>query len=174
MNFIDLTWVAIAALATADAVTGFLHWVEDKHPEWVLQILGEWSVKAIIVPNMIHHDDPFAMTKDSYWSRVCHSTLFAIPILAAGILLESWFLILFAIFASQANQIHYWAHVVRPPLIVRWLQYARIFQSRRHHSVHHKAPFDVRFCVMTPWLNPIIDYLTKGWRSRRHQQTTGE
>lgn len=37
------------------------------------------------------------------------------------------------------------------------LQRVGIFQSGRHHNLHHGSPFEVRYCVMTNYLNWILD-----------------
>jgi ubiquitin-conjugating enzyme E2 variant len=84
--------------------------------------------------------------------------------LAISLLLAAplWVIVMF-VAVSQANQIHAWAHSRSKSRIVRGLQEFGFFQSPRHHSVHHRSPFDVRYFVMSDWLNPALDTL-RVWR----------
>ncbi|MFN9421301.1 MAG: fatty acid desaturase CarF family protein [Pirellula sp.] len=34
-----------------------------------------------------------------------------------------------------------------------------MLQSPKHHAQHHIEPFESKYCVMTDWLNPILDRL---------------
>lgn len=150
---------AFAALLTADAITGYIHYVEDKHPEWITRLLGEWGLREVVEPNIDHHNNPFAMTRNRYWERNNTSIFAAVPVLILSFWLESDFLLLLALIGSQANQIHYYAHLPADeiPSLILFLQSIRVLQSRRHHSIHHAPPHDRRFCVMTPWINNALE-----------------
>ena len=37
------------------------------------------------------------------------------------------------------------------------IQKTGLIQSRRMHGYHHSAPFDVNYCVLTNYLNPILN-----------------
>lgn len=156
-----MLWILyiITALTFADALTGFIHWLEDQHPNVFVILFGDYGYEQIVKPNEQHHADPFAMTHNTYADRVKWSCIATAPLLAAGLLTDSWLLILTALFASQANQVHYWAHVPKPPAPVKFLQRAGILQGRLHHSIHHRAPHATRFCVMTPWINNLLDFI---------------
>jgi ubiquitin-conjugating enzyme E2 variant len=47
---------------------------------------------------------------------------------------------------------------------VRALQRIGLMQSRGHHGVHHRAPYAIRFCPMTNYLNPVLDRM-QFWRT---------
>ena len=61
--------------------------------------------------------------------------------------------------AVFGNQLHYWAHLRRPPAPVRWLQRAGLFLSPRRHARHHRAPHTGGYCIATGWANPLLDAL---------------
>lgn len=143
----------------ADLLAGFWHWAEDRyfHSDW--PFVG----KYIAAPNELHHSEPTAFLNQGYWSRnwttiAPAAIAFVIALLCGAPL---WLLATFA-FVSQANEIHAWAHRRVSSRFVRGLQEFGLFQSPRHHAVHHKSPFDCRYCVMSDWLNPVLDRL-KFW-----------
>jgi hypothetical protein len=131
----------------ADFLSGFWHWLEDRFFDEQWPVIGEYIAK----PNTLHHDQPAAFLNQGYWSRnwtTIVPSVLAFPIYPAG-----WLVLLFV---SQANEIHSWAHQMCNPF-VRAMQEIGILQSCRHHGEHHRSPFDVKYCVMSNWLNPILD-----------------
>lgn len=144
----------IVGYLLADLLAGFWHWIEDRYFETTWPIIGKYIAK----PNELHHSQPAAFLNQSYWSRNWTTILpaaiaFALALLAGGPLWLLWALA----FVSQANEIHAWAHRRVQSRIIRGLQEFGIFQSPRHHAVHHRAPFDCRYCVMSDLLNPTLD-----------------
>ena len=60
---------------------------------------------------------------------------------------------------AVTNEIHNWAH--RPkrmngPMIT-FLQRNGILQSSRHHARHHRGATDTHYCILTNYLNPVLD-----------------
>jgi len=147
--FICLSWLA------ADFIAGFFHWWEDTYLTQSDSFIG----RLIGGPNQLHHANQYAFLKGSYWERN-YTTI--VPSLAAMLfclafepLRDGWLTMLFL---SQANQIHALAHSKsRNGWLVVMMQRLYIFQSPKHHSEHHRNPFHVRYCVMTPILNPVLD-----------------
>ena len=156
-------WELLAAVLAADLATGVFHWIEDRYgsERWPRPLY-----EAIVEPNMLHHECPQAFTRGGYWER---NKLQVLPcVVLAGIALAfAWSpaVLLFLLLLSHANEIHCWAHTKRDrlPRPVRWLQAVGLLQSQRHHGRHHQAPFDDRFCILTDWLNPILDTV-RFWR----------
>lgn len=159
---IGFIFTVLSSYVAADFVTGLFHWLEDTYGK---KSWGQWLYRNIVLPNIEHHDSPINFTRSSYWNRVELSVYLAAPLVIVGLFVHCPWLISFALFASQANEIHCWAHRGGGNnLAVRTLQTCRIVQRSKHHGVHHKAPYRSRYCVMTPWLNPILDGL-KFWRA---------
>lgn len=146
----------------ADFITGIVHWWQDAYGNPTWPILG----KYVISPNLRHHEDPRAMLKISYWSRVWTSVVTGILILTIFWLCGwcPWQLIVGIAFASQGNEVHAMGHRTDKEngKFVLFLQKIGVVQRRRTHGWHHKAPYDTNFFVMTEFLNPPFNTI-KFW-----------
>ena len=158
----------------ADLLSGIFHFLEDRYGREDWPVLGKW----VIAPNRLHHAQPLAFTRAGFGERN-GTTILAAAIVAAPLLLllgpQIW-LLSAAIGGALSNQVHYWAH--RPgaaPALVRLVQRTGLLQGAKHHQLHHATPHDRRYCVLTSWLNPILDrnevwakaerLLPAGWRA---------
>ncbi len=141
----------------ADFITGMIHWWEDAYGNPTWRILG----KYVIQPNLEHHKNPRRLIKGSYWNRVDTSVYLAFMIgfvsYFCGVL--SWGMIVFLVFSSQANEVHAASHRTDKEngKILVFLQSIGLLQKRKTHGWHHKAPYDTNFCVMTEFLNPVLN-----------------
>jgi ubiquitin-conjugating enzyme E2 variant len=88
---------------------------------------------------------------------------FGLAVLAVAWLCGSltWEVWLVLILGVNANQIHKWAHRTRAENgpIIGFLQRIRLIQTPRHHAFHHTGPKNSHYCVLTNFLNPILDGL---------------
>jgi hypothetical protein len=144
-----LFWQLVSAWLLADFISGFWHWLEDRYFEESWPIIGKYIAK----PNQLHHAQPLEFLNGGYWQR---NYTAIIPAAVAFALYPSWVFV----FVSQANEIHAWAH--SKGKVSGWvaaIQETGFFQSPRHHGEHHRSPFDCKYCVMSDWLNPILDYV---------------
>lgn len=154
LHWIGFTFVCWLA---ADLLSGFWHWWEDRYADERWPLIGKWIAK----PNQLHHDQPIAFLNQSYWSRNW-TTIVPSAVALALTFPNPWSLVF--VFVSQANEIHAWAH--SRGKVSRWIemfQETGFFQSPRHHAAHHVSPFATKYCVMSDWLNPILDRL-QVWR----------
>ena len=39
------------------------------------------------------------------------------------------------------------------------MQKIGLIQSKEMHDLHHNSPYDINYCVMTNYLNPILEWL---------------
>ncbi len=149
--------IVFSLLLLADFVTGVIHWLEDTYgnPNW--PIIG----KYIIIPNLEHHKNPRSLLSGNYWNRVDTSVYAACSI---GILCYlsgymCWQLFTFLLIASQGNEFHAIAHrnTDENGYWLTRLQKIGLIQTRKTHGWHHKAPYETNFCVMTEFLNPILN-----------------
>ncbi len=160
MYVFEPLWIIIQVFLLwllADFITGIVHWWEDAYgnPQW--PILG----KYIIQPNMQHHKSPRNLLQGSYWDHI-NTSLFGGIIFIATVWFcgwHSWQMIACVIFCMQANEIHAITHRTDKEngAIVVWLQKIGIIQKRKTHGWHHKAPYDTNFCIMTEFLNPVLN-----------------
>lgn len=154
----EMIGIAVCCWALADFASGVGHWFEDRYAREEWRVIGP----LIATPNREHHDDPRGMSPhylDRNAVTIGLATAGAVATLAvAGP--TPWLLVF--LFASQANEVHYRAHHPRRG-IFRALQATGWFQSPAHHGEHHRGNHDVRYCVMTNWINPLLD-LVRFWK----------
>ena len=159
---VNMSIYIIASWLAADFIAGLFHWWEDTYLSHSDSILG----RLIGGPNQLHHADQYAFLKGTYWQRnyttIVPSFVAMVACLAFEPLRNGW---LSMLFLSQANQVHAFSHSkAKNGWLVRFMQNACVFQSPKHHAEHHRNPFRVRYCVMTPVLNPVLDAI-KFWRA---------
>jgi hypothetical protein len=151
-----------ALILIADFLTGIVHWWEDSYgnPEW--KILG----KAVILPNLRHHRFPREFLKNSYFSRV-NTALALLAVLAVILIILGWFhwqMLFVLLLASQGPEVHAMAHKSKKEngKFITWLQSLGILQTIKHHGQHHLSPFHIRYCVITNYVNLVLDKI-KFW-----------
>jgi ubiquitin-conjugating enzyme E2 variant len=152
-----------AGWLAADFVSGLVHWAEDTFGTESTPILGRW----VVAPNVRHHLDPTAFVRKSWiasnWDLAAAAAAFLGVALLSGSLGPG--AVLFALAGANANQIHKWCHApATAPRFVRALWRAGILQSPRQHAVHHARAKNEAYCVVSPFLNPILDRL-RFWRA---------
>ncbi len=148
----------VAAILLADWITGFVHWWEDAYGNPTWRVIG----KYIVEPNLVHHLDPRDLAPAGYFKLTHISWIFAGLLIAVPWLAADWhpFLYLATILiAAQANQVHCWAHRTDKEngRLVRAMQRTGIIQSRRHHGQHHRPPWIGSYCILTNYMNPVLD-----------------
>jgi ubiquitin-conjugating enzyme E2 variant len=175
-----IEWIGEAALVTllADFVSGLVHWAEDTYGTVDTPVIGRW----IVEPNILHHQDGASFLAKSWLGSSWDLLLAAAALVAvawwAGRL--DWQVWLFAMLGANANQIHKWNHAGRSqvPAPIRSLQGLRILQTAADHAHHHRGDKNSAYCVITPYVNPILDRLgfwrglerlvvRRGWAPRR-------
>lgn len=146
----------VAGWLLADLATGVVHWLEDRFGRESWPIIG----RVVIAPNRLHHREPLAFTRGGFlernWTAAAASLLLGgIAALALG---PSLLLAVMVAAGCIANEVHHWAHRPdRAPGLVQAAQSVGLCQTRRHHAIHHAAPHDRHYCVLTNWLNPLLD-----------------
>jgi hypothetical protein len=147
----------VVTVLIADFVSGLFHWLEDAYgrPDW--PVIG-WLITQ---PNILHHHDPRYFARHSWfhssWLLLCISILIVAVAWCCDLL--TWHVWLFAILGANANQIHKCAH--RSPAengpVISFLQRIWLLQTPRHHAHHHTNPKNSHYCVLTNFVNPIVD-----------------
>jgi ubiquitin-conjugating enzyme E2 variant len=118
-----------------DWISGVVHWFEDSYGHPSLRFVG----RRITKPNLRHHFRPRAFVANSWYAS---SELLLFSCLAA--LFVAWLI-------GQLS-----------PMIVA-AQHLKLIQSPSHHQRHHVDGKDSHYCVLTDFLNPILDYC-RFWR----------
>jgi len=163
MFVLRLAFECCCTLLAIDFVSGLIHWMEDTFGTADTPVYGRW----IVLPNVIHHEHPSAFTEKSWlqssWDLTIASALIVVVAWWTGHL--SWHIWLFAVLGANANQLHKYAHLSKEktPAVVRFFQTIGILQQPKHHAVHHSGEKNRGYCVITPYLNPVLDHL-RFWR----------
>jgi plasmanylethanolamine desaturase len=158
-------WGTMAAVVLADLVSGVVHWAEDAYvrfkPNRRLALLNQ-----IAHDNQLHHRRPREFLARSWWASSWDLVLAAGLFLAVtwGLGTLNFSVLVFALLVMNANQLHKWTHrnPRENPVVVTWLQRLRILQTPRHHGLHHKGHKNSHYCVVTNFLNPVLERM-KFW-----------
>lgn len=148
----------------ADLLSGFFHWLFDTwwHPD--TPVIGRVFVRAF----REHHVDPRSITRHDFVETNGSNMLAGVVLLSGGFALlgsersaelSSSCLLFVAWFLGWTSQIHKWAHIDEPPVLVRVLQRSRLLLSREAHALHHEAPFTRSYCITSGWLNRTLQFL---------------
>ena len=152
-----------AALLCADAFSGLFHWATDNYGDGRTPGLG-----AVIAAFQGHHLAPWTIAHRPFANnvhKICAAVLPLVLLAAApslrrgggGLALFFWTVFLNAQWASQ--EFHKWTHAPREqvPALARWAQKRGLILTPREHGLHHRAPFDQRYCILTGACNAALD-----------------
>jgi len=145
------------AYLLADFISGLFHFLEDIFFTFETPFIG----KYIIQPNRNHHLKPDDILKYDYWHTISITALFILPLwFLWGIFIGCgpFSITLFGMLLN-VNEIHKYHHArYHIPLWYLWIQKMNFFQ--KDHMKHHTPPkFDTRYCILSPWLNPLLDWV---------------
>ncbi len=148
----------IFLILLTDFISGVIHWWEDTYgnPNW-----GFGIGKYLIIPNLIHHLKPRDFIRRPYYTRNFPAIIVSFLFSAIVYLIcRDWRVAFFVfLYGSQSVEIHAINHRTDKEngkfLIL--LQRSGLIQSKRHHANHHIKPNDADFCLMTNWVNPILN-----------------
>jgi plasmanylethanolamine desaturase len=140
-----------------DFISGVVHWLEDSYGHPNMPVVGRYITK----PDLLHHYQPRKFVSNSWLSSsdllLVLSSVALLGAVSLGRLGPMVFL--GAVLGVNANQIHKWCH--RTPrengALIVLLQRLRLVQTPRQHHQHHVGKKDAAYCVLTGFLNPILD-----------------
>ena len=149
----------LLVILLADFFAGIVHWWEDAYgnPNW--KYLG----KSVIIPNIEHHQFPRKFLKSNFFERIKISVFIAF--ILSGILYMFNMLnytLFFSLFlASLGNEFHAMTHKTDKEngKIIVFLKKIGLVQSTKMHGLHHKSPYNINYCVMTNYLNPVLNII---------------
>lgn len=147
----------VAMVFVGDFITGLVHFILDQYAGPNTPIIG----KLVFEKNARHHHHPRQIVEKSYFDLTATSWLFGVILLATSYFVFKqihWEVAFMLAYGANANVIHKWTHrtTAENGKLISFFQKMKFIQSRRHHGIHHRAPFDVNYCILTDLLNPIL------------------
>ncbi|WCL48519.1 fatty acid desaturase CarF family protein [Leptospira sp. GIMC2001] len=158
-----LTLVIIFSYISADFISGLVHFLGDSFGTEETPIVGASFIK----PFRDHHTDPEGITRHDFIETNGNNCIVSLPVLIAVYFylpyktdvlsyLLAWFILALMLGIFMTNQIHKWAHLKNPGVVIKFLQDRSFILNPDHHKIHHTAPFDRYFCITCGWLNPFL------------------
>jgi plasmanylethanolamine desaturase len=147
-----------AGALAADFLSGLIHWAADTWGDVRMPLVGS----RVLHPFRVHHVNPDDFLSRRFLDANGEVAMLIVPALAGALTipLESRSAMIAAVFLASlcgiglwTNQIHQWAHMTRPPAVVRALQACRLILSRPSHMRHHRLPYTDSYCITTGWCN---------------------
>lgn len=158
-----ITAEAVATWLFVDFLSGVFHWIEDAYGNPFWPVVGRHVTK----PNILHHYAPRAFVTNSWYlsSRLLLLVCALIATIAIVTGTFNWMVAFGLLLGVNANQVHKWSHRTRREngMLVTRLQSLHVIQSPAHHHRHHVLGKNTNYCVLTDFLNPVLDH-TGFWK----------
>ncbi len=147
-----------AGMVAADFLSGLVHWSADTWGRETMPIIG----RRLLHPFRVHHVNPDDFLRRRFIDTNGDVAFLIVPILLGATILPldgtrqnmvAVFVVAFCAIGLLTNQMHQWAHMPAPPLVVSTLQDWGVILSRSAHERHHRTPYDVNYCIATGWCN---------------------
>lgn len=153
----------VATWLITDFLSGVIHWAEDSYGHPHTPIVGRYITK----PDLLHHFQPRRIVENSWFASSDVLILVCLAALgvAAAVGRLSPMVVLAAVLGTNANQIHKFCHrsALENGPVITALQRWGLVQSPQHHHGHHVGGKDACYCVLTNFLNPLLD-ASRFWR----------
>lgn len=151
--------LAASAWLLADLGSGVLHWSVDNYGNGKTPIMG-----SIIAAFQGHHSAPWTITEREFCNNVYKLCIpFGIvPMTLINFLAGPAVTIFFAFFCAteiMSQEFHKWSHMTKTqtPGWVNWLQDTGLTIGRIPHAMHHLAPYDGNYCIISGVWNKALD-----------------
>merc|ERR1712008_349598 len=153
---------AISSWLLADLGSGILHWSVDNYGNGRTPVMGN-----IIAAFQGHHSAPWTITEREFFNNVHKLCIpFGIPTVVAISLLAgpshpmvSLFFAVFCTMEIMSQEFHKWSHMTKKDCspLINQMQNSGISINRRAHNLHHVAPYDGNYCIVSGVWNPFLD-----------------
>lgn len=147
----------LLSIVAGDFGTGVFHWSVDNYGSIKTPVFG-----SVCAAFQGHHDTPWTITFRPFCNNVFKIAYGTIPplLLLLGSTMGSLprlFLTLFINWWLLSQELHKYSHMRVVPPAVKKLQDWNIFLSRKEHGLHHTAPYEGHYCILTGMCNSFLD-----------------
>jgi ubiquitin-conjugating enzyme E2 variant len=151
--------MAVSSWLLADFGSGVLHWSVDNYGNGRTPIMG-----SIIAAFQGHHSAPWTITERGFCNNVYKLCMpFGIlPMLLINAIAgpaTTFFFTIFCVLEILSQEFHKWSHQLKSetPAFANWLQKYGLTIARTPHALHHMAPFDGNYCIISGACNRFLD-----------------
>jgi len=159
----------VSSFVLADFGSGVLHWSVDNYGNGRTPIMG-----SIIAAFQGHHSAPWTITERGLCNNV-YKLCIPFGVLPMAVInaisnpIVTLFMTFFCTLEILSQEFHKWSHMTKGecPGWVNWLQRKGITIDRRPHALHHMAPYEGNYCIISGICNDALD--NSGiWRLMEH------
>ena len=153
--------LTLASWILADFGSGVLHWSVDNYGNGKTPVMG-----SIIAAFQGHHSAPWTITERGFCNNV-YKLCIPFGIVTAGVIqflsggpgAVSWFFTTFCAFEILSQEFHKWSHQLpsETPGWVNLLQKIGVTVGRKPHALHHLAPYEGNYCIISGICNDALD-----------------
>lgn len=159
LTILQAVLLAISSWIVADFGSGVLHWSVDNYGNGKTPIMG-----GIIAAFQGHHMAPWTITERGFCNNVYKLCIpfGVIPMLIISYLAGpsvTFFATTFCFFEIMSQEFHKWSHQLQSeiPPWVDWLQQRGLTVSRKAHGLHHIAPYEGNYAIISGITNSMLD-----------------
>lgn len=151
--------LAISSWLLADLGSGVLHWSVDNYGNGKTPIMG-----SIIAAFQGHHSAPWTIAERGFCNNVYKLCIpfGVIPMTLINAISGPAVTMFFTFFCANeimSQELHKWSHMTKGQCspIINWLQKSGITVGRTPHALHHMAPYDGNYCIISGIWNKPLD-----------------
>jgi len=159
VTIVQAVLIVVSSWIIADLGSGILHWSVDNYGNGRTPIMG-----SIIAAFQGHHSAPWTITQRGFCNNVYKLCIpFGIPtMLLINQISGPVTTVFFAVFCMMeilSQELHKWSHTTKNevPGWVNMLQDAGVSIGRKPHALHHTAPYDGNYCIISGICNKPLD-----------------
>ena len=157
---VDVVPIALTialSIVVGDFGTGVFHWATDNYGSIKTPVFG-----SVCAAFQGHHVTPWTITFRSFANnvyKICYGTVPALLIVAA-VPMEPLVKVFFTLFITWwmiSQELHKFSHMRSTPKAIKVFQDMGIILSKKEHGLHHTAPFEGHYCILTGVCNSFLD-----------------
>jgi ubiquitin-conjugating enzyme E2 variant len=151
--------LTITSWVLADFGSGVFHWSVDNYGNGKTPVMG-----GIIAAFQGHHTAPWTITERGFCNNV-YKLCAPFGILPMTVIntvtgpATTFFFTLFCIFEICSQEFHKWSHQLprESPPVGNTMQKMGLTVGRKQHALHHTAPFEGNYCIISGLCNSALD-----------------